>query len=66
MEVQALSGYGTMRFMYLGVTVTAQEPAVAQEQEERLQTQKRLQRQGNLYRARERIFFLFQQRGLMF
>lgn len=59
MEVQALSGHGTMRFMYLGVTVTAQEPTVAQEQEERLQTQKRLQRQGNLYRARERIFFYF-------
>ena len=46
--MQALSGHSTMTFMYLGVTVTVQEPVVAQEQEERLQTLKRLQQQGNL------------------
>ena len=40
-----------MRFVYLAVTVTALEPAVAQEQEERLQIQKRLQQRGNLYSA---------------
>ena len=50
-EVQALLGHSTMKFMYLGATVTAQEPAVAQEQEERLQTRKRLQQQGNLHRT---------------
>lgn len=35
-----------MRFMYLAATVTVLEPAVAQEQDERLQIQKRLQQQG--------------------
>ena len=47
--MQALSGLSTMKFMHPGVTVTAQEPVVAQEQEERLQTLKRLQPQGNLF-----------------
>ena len=46
--MRALPGHSTMKFMHPGVTVTAQEPVVAQEQEGRLQTLKRLQRQGNL------------------
>ena len=37
-----------MRLMCLAVTVIVLEPAVAQEQEEKLQIQKRLQQQGNL------------------
>lgn len=39
-----------MRLMCLAVTVIALEPAVAQEQEGKLQIQKRLQQQGNLYK----------------
>ena len=57
MGVQALFGHSTMKYMYLGVTVTAQEPVVAQEQDGRLQMRKKLLRQGNLYRVRLRTDF---------
>ena len=63
--MQALSGHSTMKFIFLEATVTAQEPVAAQEQDERLQRRKRLLRQGNPYRARERKL-VFHQHGLVF
>lgn len=60
MGVQALFGHSIMKFTYLGVTATAQEPVVAQEQDERLQMQKRLLQQGNLYRTVKRTDVLLQ------
>jgi len=58
--VQALFGHSIMKFTYLGVTATVQEPVVAQEQDERLQMQKRLLQQGNLYRTVKRTDVLLQ------